>query len=96
MTEQEFRKALAENGFDEPVLVERKPGTRLDNHMHPFEMMAFIMSGDITLFTEHSENTYQAGQIFHLQANELHREAFGPQGVRYLSGRKNSGQTLHS
>ena len=50
MTEQEFRKTLAEKGFDEPVLVERKPGARLDNHMHPFESMAFIISGDITIF----------------------------------------------
>ncbi|WP_215847388.1 cupin domain-containing protein [Candidatus Pantoea bituminis] len=90
MTEQEFRKLLADKGFDEPVWVERAPETQLDNHVHSFEAMALITHGDITIFTEHSEKTYHAGEIFHLQPNVPHREEFGEQGVRYLSGRKES------
>jgi len=88
MTENEFRKLLAEQGFDEPVLVERAPATQLDNHVHPFEALALIISGDITISTEQCDITYQPGETFHLQPNELHREAFGAQGVRYLAGRK--------
>lgn len=88
MTEHEFRTLLAEQGFDAPVLVEREAATQLDNHVHPFEALALILSGDITISTEASDTTYHPGETFHLQANELHREAFGPQGVRYLAGRK--------
>lgn len=88
MTEHEFRTLLAEQGFDEPVLVERAPATQLDNHVHPFEALGLILSGDITISTEQSDTTYHPGDTFHLQPNELHREAFGPQGVRYLAGRK--------
>ncbi|MGD9424046.1 cupin domain-containing protein [Pantoea sp. NSTU24] len=88
MTEHEFRNLLAEQGFDPPRLVERAASTTLDNHVHPFEALALILSGDITISTEQGESTYHPGETFHLQPNELHREAFGPQGVRYLAGRK--------
>jgi quercetin dioxygenase-like cupin family protein len=88
MTEQEFRKLLAEQGFDEPLLIERAAAAQLDNHVHPFEALALILSGDITISTEQGDTTYHPGETFHLQPNELHREAFGPQGVRYLAGRK--------
>ncbi|PHP92718.1 cupin [Pantoea agglomerans] len=88
MTEHEFRKLLAEQGFDAPLLIERAAAAQLDNHVHPFEALALILSGDITISTEQGDTTYHPGETFHLQPNELHREAFGPQGVRYLSGRK--------
>jgi len=88
MTEYEFRKLLAEQGFNQPLLVERAAATELDNHVHPFEALALILSGDITISTEQGETTYRTGETFHLQPNELHHEAFGPQGVRYLAGRK--------
>jgi len=52
MTEHEFRKLLAEQGFDEPLLIERAAAAQLDNHVHPFEALALILSGDITISTE--------------------------------------------
>ena len=88
MTEHEFRKLLAEQGFDEPLLIERAAAAQLDNHVHPFEALALILSGDITISTEQGDTTYHPGETFHLQPNELHCEAFGSQGVRYLAGRK--------
>lgn len=88
MTENEFRKLLAEQGFDEPLLIQREASTQLDNHVHPFEALALILTGDITISTEQGDTIYHPGETFHLQPNELHREAFGPQGVSYLAGRK--------
>lgn len=88
MTEHEFRKLLAEQGFDEPLLIERAASAQLDNHVHPFEALALILTGNITISTEQGDTTYHPGETFHLQPNELHREAFGPQGVSYLAGRK--------
>ncbi|WP_405424769.1 cupin domain-containing protein [Pantoea stewartii] len=88
MTEHQFRTLLAEKGFAEPVIVEREAHSELDQHDHPFEAMALILEGDITLFTEDGVRTYLVGDIFHLQAGQPHRETFGAQGVRYLAGRK--------
>ena len=88
MKEADYRTALAEKGFDEPVLVKRDADAHLDGHTHPFEAMAYILEGEITIITEASAKTYHAGEVFHLQSNEFHREEFGPGGVTYLSGRK--------
>ena len=88
MTEHEYRKLLAEQGFNEPLLIERAASAELDNHVHAFEALALILSGDITISTEQGDTTYHPGETFHLQPNELHREVFGPQGVTYLAGRK--------
>lgn len=88
MTENEFRQLLKEKGFDQPVLVEREPETHLHQHTHPFEAMALILEGDITICKEIDEITYSTGDVFHLLINEPHHEYFGKRGVKYLSGRK--------
>lgn len=88
MTEQQFRAQLAQRAFSAPVRVQRDPNTRLAHHAHPFEAMALIVAGDITITTATGAVTYTAGEVFHLPANEAHEEAFGPQGVVYLAGRK--------
>ena len=87
MTESEFRAMLASAGFDAVVLVEREPGS-LDTHTHPFEARALILDGDITIVSQQGEQHLHAGDTFHLAANEPHTESYGPQGVRYLAGRK--------
>lgn len=87
MTETEFRTLLASEGFDAVVLVEREPGS-LDTHTHPFEARALILDGEITLVSKHGEQHFRPGDTFHLAANEPHTESYGPQGVRYLAGRK--------
>lgn len=89
MQEEQFLEALKKEGFESPVLVERQPNTALDVHAHPFEAKALILKGEISIKTSRGERIYAAGEIFHLLPNEPHSESFGPQGVRYLSGRKN-------
>ncbi|MEJ1268583.1 cupin domain-containing protein [Pantoea ananatis] len=87
MTEQQFRTLLAEKGFAEPVIVERGANSELDHHEHPFEAMALILSGDITLYTENQATTYREGDIFHLHAGQPHqRDVWRPR--RSLSVRQ--------
>jgi len=88
MQEEQFINALKAQGFEAPVLVERDAFGELDSHAHPFEAKALILEGEIRIRTAEGERTYLAGEIFHLQPDEPHSESFGPQGVRYLSGRK--------
>jgi hypothetical protein len=48
-----------------------------------------ILSGEISIRTKGAtDRRYRAGEIFHLQAGEPHTERYGPEGVRYLAGRK--------
>ena len=49
---------------------------------------ALILSGDIRIATAASERVYQAGDVFHLAAQEPHSEFYGMLGVQYLVRRK--------
>ena len=88
MTEQEFRKMMAEHGVETIVEVEREANGSLDTHTHPFEANALILDGEITLVAEGKTIHCKAGDTFRLGANIPHTEQYGPQGVRYLAGRK--------
>lgn len=88
MTEKEFTELLALKGFNPPVLVTREPDSGLALHAHPFEALALIVDGDITIASERGETTYLPGQTFHLLPDEPHVEHYGAGGVKYLAGRK--------
>ncbi|MDT3719532.1 cupin [Pseudomonas oryzihabitans] len=88
MDKATFLAQLAHDGFQPPVLVEREPHGRLDVHVHPFEARALVIDGELWLRTAAGERLYQVGDIFHLDAHEPHAEGFGPEGVRYLAGRR--------
>lgn len=88
MTEEQFRQWLASEGIDTVVAVEREPNGRLDTHTHPFEARALVTEGEITIEAEGGTRRYGPGDIFQLGANIPHAEHYGPQGVRYLAGRK--------
>ncbi len=88
MTEQEFRSQLAAEGITTVVMVEREANGSLDTHSHPFEARALILDGEITIVAEGSTRHCTAGDMFQLAANVPHTEQYGPQGVKYLAGRK--------
>ncbi len=88
MTEQEFRDLLANEGFSTVVAVEREANGSLDTHSHPFEARALVTDGEITIVWAGGTQHCRAGDIFQLAANVPHTETYGPQGVKYLAGRK--------
>ena len=87
MNPSQFRADLESEGFGEIVTVEREAGG-LDLHAHPFDAKALILAGEIRLEIDGAEKRYADGDVFVLAANTRHREVCGPQGVRYLVGRK--------
>lgn len=88
ITAEDFSRQLRADGFREIVLVEREPDGVLDQHSHPFESKALILSGELTLLIAGRESFYGSGDVFHLRPGELHAERYGRAGVRYLVGRK--------
>ena len=88
MTPEQFADELARQGFEPAVTVTREAGGMLGDPTHPFEAKALILSGDIRIATAASERVYQAGDAFHLAAEEPHSEFYGMLGVQYLVGRK--------
>jgi quercetin dioxygenase-like cupin family protein len=88
MEQKDFLDMLAREGYAPPVVVERAPDGRLDEHTHPFEAKALILDGEIRILTAAADRVYRPGDVFHLPTGEPHSESYGPQGVRYLSGRR--------
>ena len=88
MDQTSFLEMLAAEGFPEPVTVDRAANGHLPPHRHEFEAKALIVEGEITLEVEGLKTSYRQGDVFHLATNQLHSEQYGPQGVRYFSGRK--------
>ena len=83
-----FEAHLVSEGFSDIVTVERAADGFLNTHAHPFEAKALILAGEIALQVGLTERRYQAGEVFHLPANQTHTERYGPSGVRYLVGRR--------
>lgn len=88
MEREQFLKILGEEGFPEPVTVEREPNGSVDLHAHPFEAKALVLRGEIRIRVGEKEQTFRSGDVFHLRANEPHWESYGTEGVTYLAGRK--------
>ena len=87
MNQAQFIQLLKEEGFPDPVTIE-KPQGHIGQHTHAFEAKALILSGQLDIDLDGKNTTYLMGDIFHLQANQVHAESYGPQGVKYLVGRK--------
>ncbi|TFV95468.1 cupin domain-containing protein [Oxalobacteraceae bacterium OM1] len=88
MEREQFVSMLQAEGFSNMVNVTREPNGAMESHTHPFEAKALILDGEIRIRTGGIERIYCAGDVFHLRAEEPHFESYGPQGVRYLVGRK--------
>ena len=93
MTPDAFHAGLRADGFADAVLVERQPGYSLESHAHPFDARALITAGDITLTVDGVATRYAAGDVFRLPAGTVHLESAGPDGVTYLSGRREAAST---
>jgi quercetin dioxygenase-like cupin family protein len=87
-TSEQFSAQLRAEGFNDLVVVEREANSALDPHRHPFESKALILAGELALNIAGRETIYRTGEIFHLDHHQLHAERYGPDGVRYLVGRR--------
>jgi hypothetical protein len=89
MTKEQFLSMLVLEGYPEPTLVEREAGGFLDDHTHPFEVKALVVSGQIDLVVDGVRTSYISGELFHLLENQVHTERYGNNGVQYLASRRN-------
>ncbi len=88
MNQKDFLQELAAQGFPAPVVVDQIPNGGIGPHRHQFEAKALILEGEITLEVDGVRTLYRQGDVFHLLHEQLHAEQYGPQGVKYLAGRK--------
>lgn len=88
MDRDQFTARLQAEGYPEIRINELEPDRRNAEHQHPFDVLALVLEGEITLTVEGRARTYRAGEEFSMQAGCRHVEDIGPQGVKYLVGRR--------
>jgi quercetin dioxygenase-like cupin family protein len=88
MDADQFTARLQAEGYPEVRINQLEPNRRNAEHQHPFDVLALVLEGEITLTVEGRARTYRAGDEFSMQAGCRHIEDIGPQGVRYLVGRR--------
>jgi quercetin dioxygenase-like cupin family protein len=86
--EKSFQDRLRREGFPEIRTNQLAPGCHNDEHSHPFDVLALVLDGDITLTVDGRARRYSAGEEFSMKAGCKHVEDVGPNGVRYLVGRR--------
>ncbi len=88
MNRAEFEAALDAEGYHEIVDRRMEKGAFNPEHAHEFEARLLVLEGEMTILCEGEEKTYRSGQAFAMKAGCLHSERSGPEGVRYLAGRR--------
>ena len=62
-------------------------------HAHEFDARLLVIEGAMTINAERHERTYRAGDSFAMTAGCRHTEQSGPEGARYLAGRRYPSET---
>ena len=83
-----FEARLKAEGYPEIRTNGYAPNCHNAEHTHPFDVLALVLEGDITLTIGGAARTYRAGDEFSMKAGCRHIENVGPQGVKYLVGRR--------
>lgn len=83
-----FENGLREEGYGEVVDRRMQASEVNRTHAHEFDARVLVLEGTMTIASEGGERTYRAGEFFAMPAGRPHSETAGPDGVRYIAGRR--------
>jgi quercetin dioxygenase-like cupin family protein len=84
-----FETELRQEGY-QCRLAEMAPGTANAAHAHSFDAKLLILDGAMTIVCDGERRTYTPGESFAMPAGREHEEHVGPEGVRYIAGRRSA------
>ena len=93
MNKAGFEARLREQGYDNIGQREMAANTVNDTHTHDFDAQVLVLDGEITITRDGKAQTFRAGDSCEVPAGTVHAEQIGPQGVRYLAGRRERAAT---
>jgi len=85
-----FEAELRQQGYTEVVDRRMAADALNPEHAHEFDARLLVLEGAMTITAEGDKRTYRAGDTFSMTAGCRHAEECGPEGVRYLAGRRYS------
>ena len=85
----QFRELMLTAGYDHITERGWEPNTKLEERTHPFDAIAIVIQGEMTLGVKGSEpRKLFTGDIFNIAANTPHYEQYGQNGTTYWVARK--------
>jgi len=88
MSRVAFEAELRDQGYAEVVDRHMEANAVNPEHAHEFDARLLILEGALTIARDGDERTYRAGDSFAMSAGCRHAEHCGPDGARYLAGRR--------
>jgi quercetin dioxygenase-like cupin family protein len=92
MTEDEFRTAAGDMGYDEPMEKTLEPCHYNDFHAHDVSLFLLITKGEMTLDVDSPDGMIttccREGDVIEVPAAVTHNERAGADGVTILVSRK--------
>ena len=88
MNRADFEAEARAQDYREIVDRRMEAGTVNPEHAHEFDARLLVLEGEMTVGCGGEERTYRAGDSFAMAAGCRHTERCGPEGVRYLAGRR--------
>jgi quercetin dioxygenase-like cupin family protein len=88
MNRTEFETDCRGQGYHEIVDRRMDANTTNPKHSHEFDARLLVLEGELTITREGSAQLYRAGDTFAMTAGCRHTERSGPEGARYLAGRR--------
>lgn len=88
MNRTEFETDCRGQGYHEIVDRRMDANTTNPEHSHEFDARLLVLEGELTITREGRAQFYRAGDTFAMTAGCRHTERSGPEGARYLAGRR--------
>jgi quercetin dioxygenase-like cupin family protein len=88
MDQAAFETELREQGYAEIVDRRMEANALNPEHAHEFDARLLVLEGAMTITVDGTERIYRTGETFTMSAGCRHSERGGPEGVRYLAGRR--------
>ncbi len=82
-----FEAEARADGYD-VMTKSMAPSETLGDHTHDFDARLLITAGEIAVTVDGVETRCGAGDRFSLEANRVHSEVVGPEGVTFVVGRR--------
>jgi quercetin dioxygenase-like cupin family protein len=87
MSRSAFEAELQRQGFAVSE-GEIKPNEHRSAHVHDFDLRVLVLEGSFDLVTDGGKRNLGQGAMCDVPAGTVHEEHTGPDGVRYVIGRR--------
>jgi mannose-6-phosphate isomerase-like protein (cupin superfamily) len=92
METSEFEAQLRRDGYLDIDVRSVEGGVFNASHSHAFDVRALVLEGEATIACGGTPRTYRPGDVLEVAAGVEHTEQYGPDGYRYLVGRRHHPQ----